>query len=672
VVCFVAGVVSAFFLFLYRRYPMPVGWDTARYLDQANLATVKGVSGVAHVVLPRPSTVLASRVGFPVTVLTLSHLFHTSLFTMAATVPIAAIAATAVAAGAFVSSTLRRGPWELAVVAAVVGLSASLIRLIAGTYTDNLLAASLFVTMLTPLVFVAREGRGFVGAILLLTVGGLVHPAFFAVMIATLAVVAAAYAPSSWRAWRSGRTSFWSTPATRVGTVVGGAGGLTAIGIFGVLGVVPDTPALARTQFVRNLRQDLPLYRLPLTVPAAAIGAGALVLEERRARPGEGPATSPAAAGDGDLPRTTDQGRPDRFTVRFVMVVLGAWILVAGAGIAAFYAGRDLPAHRFLAFLLPVPILIGLAVLAAGRWVLHRTGGGGTRGSRALAGRIVAVGVVAAALVAVGVLGYQELYGTLRHRGIEWLEIDKIHDAVAAGGYLDAERIPYDRPVVFVITDVGPQPQLFVPEEAHMIRAALPARRIQQSYFYVGTAANFLAGRPTLIPGDRRGYNTVSQRFWRGLQAARTRDPVAVVLKAFNPDYLPVAAEHPDWVVASDVLSLTGPRPPTPVPTPPVPTAPQGLSRAGPFGIGTLVALVVFGMGWAIALLPAGLRPFEVLALSAGFGVAFLILGGTLADVAGVRLAGPGGALTGPVVGAMGWILAAVRLRRRGWALVFP
>ena len=33
------GLVAAFFLAIYalKQYPMPIGWDTPRYLDQTNL-----------------------------------------------------------------------------------------------------------------------------------------------------------------------------------------------------------------------------------------------------------------------------------------------------------------------------------------------------------------------------------------------------------------------------------------------------------------------------------------------------------------------------------------------------------------------------------------------------------------------------------------------------------
>src|SRR5690348_13870562 len=75
VVALAAGVVAAFFLSIYaiKQYPMPIGWDTPRYLDQANLVAAHGLGGVpAH--LPPPIKTLPSRGGFPIVVLSLASL----------------------------------------------------------------------------------------------------------------------------------------------------------------------------------------------------------------------------------------------------------------------------------------------------------------------------------------------------------------------------------------------------------------------------------------------------------------------------------------------------------------------------------------------------------------------------------------------------------------------
>jgi hypothetical protein len=658
-VLLVAGLVAGFYLAMYLVKEMPIGWDTARYLDQANLIAKHGIHGAAGLDLPRPSVLLASRVGFPVTVLTLSALFRSSTFEVAAVIPAAAAAATALAAGAFVSVGLRRSEWHFAVVAAIVGVSPALVRLMGGTYTDNLLAGAVFMTAMVPLIFVAREGRGFIASIALLTAGGLAHPAFFTVVAAVLAVIALCYVPASWRAWRGGEARLLSTPSARVGLVLGGAGALSAAGIYGLLGAAPDQPILKRGVFVQKMREDLPLYRLPLTVPIALLGAVAVVRQAFRT-PGRarGEAGNGEPTGAASVPAAPDRRADARFDAWFVVAALGAWVAVSGGAILAFVAGRNVPAHRFLAFLLPLPILVALGLLAAGGFLTRRR-------LRWLGAAVVSIGVLAMVAMA-----YQTLYRTLDDRMLEWLDRPKVQEAATAAAYLDAVGVPDAQPVVMIITDTGPQPRLYVSEEAHILRTAFPAERIPHLYFYVGDPNEYLAGRPTIIPGDTRGFNVVSRNYWPDVATVRGGDPVALVLSSYQPAYGELAAAHPERVVAPNVLALHGPLPAAPLPRAPFPTAPQGVVAIAGFGIGALVVLSLIGLGWALALLPAGPRPFEIVALSVGLGIGALLLGGTVADALGVRLAGAGGALVPIGVGVVGWLAGAWRLRRRGRVVV--
>src|SRR5690242_4527747 len=61
-VALAGGLVAAFYLGLYwsKRYNMPIGWDTPRYLDQVNLVAAHGLRGVPHQ-LPPPIKTLPSR-----------------------------------------------------------------------------------------------------------------------------------------------------------------------------------------------------------------------------------------------------------------------------------------------------------------------------------------------------------------------------------------------------------------------------------------------------------------------------------------------------------------------------------------------------------------------------------------------------------------------------------
>jgi hypothetical protein len=645
IVCLAGGLVTAFFLLLYHRYTMPIGWDTARYLDQTNLVAKYGLAGVSKVALPRPHQVLTSRVGFPVMVLALSRLFFTSTLKAAAVVPIACVAATALAAGAFVSYSLRRGAWEMAAVSIVVGTSAAMVELIAGAYTDNLIAWAVFAAALIPILAVARDGRGFVAAIVLLGVGGLVHVAFFEFMLGVLALVALLYLPASIWAWRRKETSALATPSARLGMALGGAGAFAAIGIFGALNTKPARPELSRREFGQKLTIFLPVFKFPVTVPVAAVGAASLAAEVSRGRrPGD------------RLDEESLSRRADRFGPRFFAVLMAAWSAAATAGIVLYYMGRPSPAHRFLGFLMPLPILIALGLLWIARLLSART--------TAAAG----IAVVLVGIVALGFLSYQGLYVHLAS-GVEWLDEGKITNAVRAQAYLHASHVPDSQPVVFVIDDGGPNPQVFLPEEAHIMRSVFPADRIRTAYFYVGTPENYLAGRPTILPDDTRRYNIASTRFWNDLQPVYQQHPIALMLDNYNPAFGATAQAHPEWVVNDGVIALNGPRPATKAGTPPIPGAPRGLAASGVYSIAVLVVLTLIGVGWAVALLPAGVRPFEVLAVSAGFGVAFLVIAGTVADRLGLGLAGVPGGLAGPVAGCTGWVLGGRRLLRHGPSL---
>jgi hypothetical protein len=666
IVCVGAAIVSVFYIGLYlaKHYKMPIGWDTARYLDQTNLVIKHGLHGVADVHIPRPSQTLTSRVGYPVSLLALSRLLGSTTIGMAAIVPIAAIVGTALAAGAFVSYSLRRTWWEATVVALIVGTSPAMVRLIAGTYGDNLLAAAIFAAALTPLLSAARDGEGIPGAIALFAVGGLVHSAFFAFTMAVLGAVTVIYVPYSWRQWRRGRTSLLGTPAARLATVLGGSVGLAGAGVYGLLRTTPAQPELSRGEFAMKIRQDVPLYRFPLTTPVAVAGLAALGWDLRRARPRSDP-PSPSAGGSGtDGPgssvTSTSSGPSrlsDRFTVGFVLVLMLAWGALAAAGVIAFHLGRVVPAHRFLAFLLPFPVVIAVGVLGVGRLAAARGG------SILRNGRWIGVGVVLAGVLAMGYIGYRDLYGTLNDRGIEFLDEGKIQDAASAQAYLDAVHVREAAPVVFVIDDEGPNPRLFLPEEAHIMRSVMRADRIEHAYFYLGTPQNYMAGVKTIRPGDTRDFNKASTRFWRVLEPVLPERPVALLLAGYNPAYRAFTSAHPELRVAFNVVALNGPQPARPVASPPFPSAPRGFGRFGVAQAAVLVALTLIGMGWALALLPRWMRPFEVLALSISFGFAFLILGGALVDAAGIRLGGLGGGLIGPAVGIVGWAVAGRRLK---------
>lgn len=644
VVCAAAAAVLAFFIGVYKakHYPMPIGYDTPRYLFQTTLAGDLGLAHVPHL-LPPPKKSLATRTGFPVVVLTLSRLFSTSTFTIAAMVPPAAAAALALAAGVLVSWGLRRSSWELGAVTLIVGMSTVMVRLMAPeTYTDNLLSTAVLIAALIPILSAIRDGPGLICAMVLLGIGAVIHPQFFALFAAILGLVALVYLPTSWRGWRRGETGLLRTPSARLGLILAGSSALGAVGLLGSVRSLPIDARQTRSEITKKLREDLPLYRYPLVVPVAAMGAAVLASLGFRRR------SSPEELGEPSSERRT------RFVARFLLALSLAWGLVTLLGVIDFSSGSGTAAHRLLSFLIPLPLLMAVGILGLGRAVALRT--------RTAAG----MAIVLAGIAGVSFLGYRDLYVNLpAQRAIEFMDLGKIRDASAAEAYLE-RYVPADRPVVFVIDDRGPNPLSWVPEMGYMIRTVLPTERILHSYMYVGTPENYLAGRPTSRATPRAYNGLLRRRFWPTIQRVLPRRPVALLLASYNEAYTGFVAIHPGSEVAPNVALVAGPKPPAPIGRPTFPRGPRGVVQGGILGLGTILVLALAGGGWAVASLPRSLRPFELVALSPAVGIAALVAGGILVDAAGFRLSGAGGAVTPVLVGAAGALVAwAVRRPRR-------
>jgi hypothetical protein len=626
-----AAVVCVFFAGVYRRIREPIGFDTPLYITQANLVARHGLAGVADLLIPRPHKLWTSRVAFPVTGLSLSGLFGTSIFTFAAVLPIGAIVIAASCAGAFASYALRRGAVTLAVVAVVVGTSVAMTQLVAGTYQENLLAQAMFVTALVPLAGFVGGGRGLVAGAALLGAGGLAHQPTYGSMLAVLVLAVLVYVPISWRARRAGR-SWWSLPAVRLGAAVAGAGATTAAGIYGAVRTTPYPALLKRQEFEPKIRFLFPLYRLPFVVPVAVAGAVAEAQSIRRRR----------------------SGRPAPPATTFFLVVSAAWTAVSLVGIAGYYLGRAWPAHRLLAFLLPLPVFAALGLLALARLAARRVT------------RPVAVAILAAGLVGAMAIGWVSLYRAEARRGLVYLPVERLRDAQTAEAYVRVAGIPSSSPVVVLLDDRGPDPQLAIPALANQVRTVWDAATVERTWFYVGTPDNFVARQPTLLPEDTKRYNVVSNRFWKQLQPALSANPVALLLRSTNPSFDVYAAQHPDRVVAPNLIAIGAPgtvaatiAPGTP------PTAPNGWVPATLWAVATLLTLGVIGSGWTVALLPADVRPFERVALASGVGLGFLVIAGTAVDPLGIRPAGVSGAflITGTTM--TGWVSAWLAARRR-------
>jgi hypothetical protein len=612
-----AGVVMGFFLWIFpaKNYTVPVGWDQSEYQWRTKYAQVVGLAHIDQA----PGSAKSAKSGrpaFPVVAATLSSLGRIDPFRVAVALPSVMAAVVGLAAAAFVAGVLKRPPWQLAAVALAVCLSPFVVRLMQPeAYMDNLFAAAVFLAAAIPLAIAVEERLALIPAVLLLGAGATIHWAFFAFMAAVLLLCGATYLPLSWKRWRSG-LPLWDTPTARIGESLAGGALLGTGMIFAILGNGLPKPRVDVSEFSKKLRSDLPKYKFPVTVPLAALGVVAL---------------------GADL-RPDQETKTHRWRIRFVLAFLVSWSLVVLAGYVAKNALHiAIPAHRFLAFGLAVPILAVLGVLSVWR-LLARV-------------NVVAAAVVVAAVLAVSAWVSHDQWAQAK----AWTDPIKVKDASTVAAYLDATHVPTERPVVFVI---GTKDWSSAALWGHMIRASMPGKRIADVYVYVGTAESYLAHQPS---GTK-----LSESYFTRVEPAYARHPVAVIASSFNAKAYPEWAQsHPELRLTDRVSVIEGPAPPSAIPPhgPPVGRmSPVYLAMLGGF---EFVVLALVGWGWALALLMRWLRPVEILAVAPAVGVAALVLGGIVIDGVGIRLVGLGGAAAPVAVSLAGWAAAWFLLRRR-------
>jgi hypothetical protein len=209
--------------------------------------------------------------------------------------------------------------------------------------------------------------------------------------------------------------------------------------------------------------------------------------------------------------------------------------------------------------------------------------------------------------------------------------------------------------VVFVI---GTQDWSSAALWGHMIRASMPGSRIAEVYVYVGTAQSYLSHQPS---GTK-----ISESYFKRVQPAFARHPVAVIMSSFNAKAFPEwAALHPDLQLTDRVAVVEGPAPPGRMRPVGPPVGRMSIVYLGVVGAFGLFVLLMVGLGWAIALMGRWLGPLEILAGAPAVGVGALVVGGIVLDRSGVRLIGTGGAVTPLLIAVAGWAAAWVVVRRR-------
>jgi hypothetical protein len=612
-VAFVALLVMGFYLWIYPRrgFRVPLGWDTARYVWRTSLVRDLGF---------RELTVDPARPGFPAVVGSLASVLGTSPLRLAAMVPALGAAATALAAGVFVGVAFNRPLWQMGLIAVGTGTSFFVVRL-AGpqAYQDNMLAAGILMAASTAIVLAVEHRRGVIPAIVLLGAGAVAHWAFFLVIAAVVGIGGAAYLPSSMRTWRRGSEPLLDTPTGRLGQVLGGGAAIGGAWIFGLLGAGIRAPIQNREEFAQRFSRTLPVLRLSVTGPAAALGAASLV---------------PAALGDDEPARRS----------RFGLMLVLAWCAVVLMGILAnLILHLRSPAHRFLSFAIVVPVLGLLGLL----WV------GG------VVARLVPwrrVGPVVGALVVAGGLSWATVEANSTWSANHpWFSPAKVQASATADAYLSAAGVDPAHPIVFVNRLIDPSSTAL---NSHVVRIGLSPRRILHSYVYAGAPESYVARTSTESPAQP-ARSEISKRYLARIPFEQ--DPVALILQPYNTgEFKRWTGLHPDRVVAPGLAVVEGP---VRAWTPPLPLAmtPFSYLGIGAMALGALAAIAIVGLGWSLAFFGRRVRPVEVVALAPSVGIAVLILGSVLLDRVGLRLSGATGVAIVLVVATAGWVVAVTR-----------
>jgi hypothetical protein len=616
----VAGVtILGLFLWVYRARNLeaPIGWDNVEYVWRTRLSQEVGIRNVPDAVPPR-MVVKEGRPAYLVVSSTLSSLEGVEVLHLAVVLPAVMAAALGLAAAAFLRMAVRFPRWAVIPSAVAIGVSMNVVLMYQYGYLDNLMAAAVLMAAAIAMVASVEERRAILPAIVLLGAVGVIHGAFLAVVLASVAVTAAVYLPASYRQWRSGSQKLLDTPSARLGEVALGAGVVAGATLFATVSN-PPSPRLNRGELAKKLREDIPRYRLPVLLPLAGIGAVAVAASDR------------------------ERGGRTRFVLTFLL----AWSGITLAGYIAYrFTSLPIPANRLLLFAFALPLLALIGVFALGGVV--------GRSSTRVTAAIVAIGVAGMVL-----LSEWEWAHTPAH-----VDQVKYREAAAADAYLRSVGSPADTPVVFILDDKGSLPAATIPFMRDHILGAISTDRIAHTFVYVGSPENYLATQPTL--SGQRQYDQVSKRFFSRMKHTYDQDPVVLIGSSFNVTYYHSWADpRPESVYRDQGISVVrGPLPPTPSIEPVDPVGNPGVIKIALLSTGTLALLAFIGLGWAVALLRRWLGRLEVLAVAPALGVAALVFGGLVTDRVGVRLSGVPGALTPLVVAGVGW-LAAWLLRGR-------
>lgn len=210
------------------------------------------------------------------------------------------------------------------------------------------------------------------------------------------------------------------------------------------------------------------------------------------------------------------------------------WLLPI-VGVFGWLVGKTYPYYRFLNPTLALMLLVGLGLwilTLAFVWLGRRIGD---------RWRILQWAAAAALLVAVGVLSFGPGLKAWRGQG-PWIGGATLVDAAAANAYAEAQP---GHPVVFVL---HPKPDNtrawgLSKQGMNITLGGLSGEVAARSYFFVGTADDWLAGKPTVTGAPL--FDRLSRNFLADAKAgvgAPDQPPVVFLLSDFNHS-APDAAE---------------------------------------------------------------------------------------------------------------------------------
>jgi hypothetical protein len=565
-----------------HEWRVGMGPDVAVYLWWARLGAARGIS------------LVGDRPGIVALIPTVAGTLHLPLVAAVAGLQYVMAVLVGVGATAVVRGRARGGRWAWALAGLLAGLFA--VHL-AGGYVANLAFTVPFLAAGCALA--SRSRRGTEVAALLLGGAGLMHPQFFLVGAAILAVVAA------W-SWLRESDQGWSSDGGRVTVALAGGGALVGLGVLamqvGPAKLDADTSKDAflrrtgladqlRGVYLKRFQANVGRYLPWLTLPLAAIGVS-------RTRRG--------------------------FTRRF----LTAWAVITMVGVPLGILTRLFPPDRIMTFAFALPILAALGVT----WVWDTIA---RRASPWLAWPVSLVLIAFMVGAAITAWGGQQTF----------LSPDNIGDATAAGRI--AATVPEGTPLVFIVNGEEEKAAFVATLAANLLRAALPPERADDVYVYVGDAAHYFAGEPT--PGDSEEFDMLSRR---SLEALPERRRAVFVVRELDRD--PDDRADPHLVVWSDAVAadVANPRP--------LVEAPGELRASSPHGIAVatvLAGLLLWAVGFGWARWALGERVAAV-ATAPGFGVAVLGIAGLTLERLGLPLTGSWGpTLVSVVGGGLGYLL---------------